>query len=284
MPVTTKAGRQPPKCAVRKRTSAGATAAPTDEPLSNSATAQPRSRRGNHSETAFVAPGQLAASPAPSRKRKPQKLRSPVASDVSTATLEYHSDREREAVARADAVEHAARDGLHHRVRDAEGDDDQREVLVRPVELGLEVRAEDAQRLPVDVVDDGRERTAGRRSTSASGPSTRRPPGDEAPRPRSGSAARAVPPRPSVLRAPQAAPSRRHSTSGAPCSQRCRKPALKESPAPVVSTGLDRDRPGRATRRPPSSVMRALRCRAWPRRACGRSRARAGPPPGPRSR
>ena len=137
----TKAGRQPPKCAMRKSTSAGATAAPTEDPLSKSATAQPRSRRGNHSETAFVAPGQLAASPAPSRKRKPQKLRSPVARDVSTATVEYHRTEQGEAVARADAVEHAAGDRLHHRVGDAERDDDQGEVLVRPAELGLEGRA-----------------------------------------------------------------------------------------------------------------------------------------------
>ena len=86
----TKTGRQLPKYAIRRSTSAGATAAPTEDPLSKSATAQPRSRRGNHSETAFVAPGQLAASPAPSRKRKPQKLRSPVARDVRTATVEYH--------------------------------------------------------------------------------------------------------------------------------------------------------------------------------------------------
>jgi hypothetical protein len=38
----------------------GASAPPIDEPESNSATAHPLSRRGNHSETAFVAPGQFA--------------------------------------------------------------------------------------------------------------------------------------------------------------------------------------------------------------------------------
>ena len=69
----------------------GATAAPIDEPLSNSATAQPLSRRGNHSETAFVAPGQLAASPSPSAKRNAQKLRRPPAIDVAIAATEYHT-------------------------------------------------------------------------------------------------------------------------------------------------------------------------------------------------
>ena len=56
-----------------------------------------------------------------------------------------------------------------------------------------------------------------------------------APRPPTRVGCAPVPPRPSVLRAPQAAPSCRHSTIGAPCSHRWRKPALKESPAPVVS-------------------------------------------------
>ena len=64
-------------------------APPMDEPLSNSATAQPRSRLGNHSATALVAAGQLADSPAPSKKRKPAKLRNPVASEVNMAATEY---------------------------------------------------------------------------------------------------------------------------------------------------------------------------------------------------
>src|SRR5207249_9958865 len=41
--------------------------------------------------TAFVAPGQFAASPAPRRKRNAQKLLSPPASDVSIAASEYQS-------------------------------------------------------------------------------------------------------------------------------------------------------------------------------------------------
>src|SRR5262249_15487580 len=60
-----------------------------DEPLSKSATAQPLSRRGNHSDTAFVAPGQLAASPRPRAKRQAAKLRNPPASDVAIAAIEY---------------------------------------------------------------------------------------------------------------------------------------------------------------------------------------------------
>ena len=85
-----------PKVARMNSTSAGATAAPIDEPLSKSATAQPRSRRGNHSDTALVAAGQLAASPAPSRKRKAQKLFRPTAAEVAMAASEYQvtaSDR-----------------------------------------------------------------------------------------------------------------------------------------------------------------------------------------------
>src|SRR5205807_8223706 len=45
---------------------------------------------GNHSETALLAPGQLADSPAPSRKRNRAKLQSPFASEVIRETTEYH--------------------------------------------------------------------------------------------------------------------------------------------------------------------------------------------------
>ena len=61
------------------------------EPLSNRATAQPRSDLGNHSATALVAPGQFAASPAPNRKRKTMKLLSPCAVAVMMAATEYHA-------------------------------------------------------------------------------------------------------------------------------------------------------------------------------------------------
>src|SRR5215470_13550165 len=68
----------------------GAIAPPIEEPLSKRAVASPRSRFGNHSDTAFVAPGQFADSPAPSRKRNPVKLYQPFASDVRIETIEYH--------------------------------------------------------------------------------------------------------------------------------------------------------------------------------------------------
>jgi hypothetical protein len=51
----------------------------------------PRSFAGNHSETALVAPGQFAASPAPSKNRNMQKLPRPLANDVSMAITEYHA-------------------------------------------------------------------------------------------------------------------------------------------------------------------------------------------------
>jgi len=69
--------------------STGAIAAPTAEPLSNKATARPRSDSGNHSETAFVAPGQFAASPAPRRKRTAQKLFRPPANAAAKDDNEY---------------------------------------------------------------------------------------------------------------------------------------------------------------------------------------------------
>jgi len=64
-------------------------APPIDEPLSNSAVASARSRFGNHSETALVAPGQLADSAIPSRVRNVAKLYRPRAREVVLATREY---------------------------------------------------------------------------------------------------------------------------------------------------------------------------------------------------
>src|SRR5688500_2994024 len=90
-PVIRNAGRQLPKYRYSRGTITVASAAPTDEPLSNRATAHPRSRRGNHSLTALVAAGQFAASPAPSRKRRPTKLAKPDAPAVSIAIVEYQS-------------------------------------------------------------------------------------------------------------------------------------------------------------------------------------------------
>src|SRR3954447_535668 len=87
----TNTGRQVPTQRCSASTSQGAIAPPIDDPLSNSATAHPLSRRGNHSDTAFVAPGQLPASPRPSAKRKPVKLARPPASEVAIAAQEYQA-------------------------------------------------------------------------------------------------------------------------------------------------------------------------------------------------
>lgn len=55
------------------------------------ATAQLRSRAGNHSATALPAAGQFADSPKPNKNRKKQRLRRPITSDVSMATTEYQA-------------------------------------------------------------------------------------------------------------------------------------------------------------------------------------------------
>src|SRR6476469_2210883 len=69
----------------------GAIAPPMEDPLSKIAVASARSCLGNHSETALVAAGQLADSPAPSKKRNRPKLYRPPARGVSTETSEYHA-------------------------------------------------------------------------------------------------------------------------------------------------------------------------------------------------
>src|SRR6267154_2232771 len=67
----------------------GAMAPPMDDPLSKNAAASPRSRFGNHSDTAFVAPGQFADSPAPRRKRMKAKPKNPCANEVQIDAIEY---------------------------------------------------------------------------------------------------------------------------------------------------------------------------------------------------
>src|SRR5438128_2646931 len=64
-------------------------APPIEEPLSKRAVASPRSRLGNHSDTALEAAGQLPDSPAPSKNRNAAKLRNPVAIEVQIETIEY---------------------------------------------------------------------------------------------------------------------------------------------------------------------------------------------------
>src|SRR5258708_37675240 len=89
-PGTTNATRHPQRKYtgnIRK----GATAPPTDEPLSYNAVASPRSRFGNHSETDLVAPGQLADSPAPSRQRNRAKLGKPFANEGKSGTAAYQT-------------------------------------------------------------------------------------------------------------------------------------------------------------------------------------------------
>src|ERR1700730_17217684 len=67
----------------------GATAPPIEDPLSKSAAAKARSRFGNHSDTALVAPGQFADSPAPNKKRTMAKLKKPRAKALQIDATEY---------------------------------------------------------------------------------------------------------------------------------------------------------------------------------------------------
>ena len=61
--------------------------------------------------------------------------------------------RDRQTQLGADAIEDAAPDQHHHRVRDLERDDDAAVIELGPADLLLQVRREDAEHLAVDVVD-----------------------------------------------------------------------------------------------------------------------------------
>ena len=62
---------------------------------------------------------------------------------------------------RADRVEEPAGASLAERVSDPERDDDEREVRVVPVVMILQRRSKDAERLPIDVIDDRGEKEEG---------------------------------------------------------------------------------------------------------------------------
>ena len=98
------------------------------------------------------APGQLADSPRLSRNL-------PASCADRSERRRHRGERiERDGGgqpgARADAIQPSPARRLPDRVGDAECDDEQREVRVRPAKLGLENRRHDVQRLAVDVIDD----------------------------------------------------------------------------------------------------------------------------------
>ena len=76
---------------IRYATIGGARIAPTAEPELNSPAASARSFSGNHSATTFTAPGQLPASPMPSRKRNTPRLSVPRAKACSAAAMLHHA-------------------------------------------------------------------------------------------------------------------------------------------------------------------------------------------------
>ena len=148
--------------------------APTAESMSARPRARVRSRRRPTSRcrrapppsrvrAAGTTPRPPSSPPASSRPR-PRRAgtasrRSPtgsLASDVAWPTVEYQTTAERQSRPAAQAIDEPARHRLHHRVGDAERDHDEREILVRPVVLGLQDGRQHAQRLAVDVVDDRR--------------------------------------------------------------------------------------------------------------------------------
>src|SRR4051794_26279536 len=74
---------------VSQEITGGERADPTDEPALKIPTPRALCRGANHSETAFVAAGQLPGSPSPSRNRQIPKLHTPVANACSIAASDH---------------------------------------------------------------------------------------------------------------------------------------------------------------------------------------------------
>ena len=129
-------------------------APPTDEPLSKSAVANPRSLFGNHSETALVAAGQFADSPAPSRNRKKAKLCRPRGQRSEHRNQRIESDRVGNSASRAYAVNQPPTNCLSQGVRNAKSNHDRGIIRVRPVKVDLQKWRQNRKRLPVEIIDD----------------------------------------------------------------------------------------------------------------------------------
>ena len=80
-----------PNLAMMNTTMGGARMAPTAEPLLKKPEARARSVSGNHSATTLTAPGQLPASPMPSRKRNTPRLTAPLAKACRNAAADHHA-------------------------------------------------------------------------------------------------------------------------------------------------------------------------------------------------
>src|ERR1041384_1662641 len=190
-----------PHRSVIQGTTSGATIAPVFVPALNTPVASARSPFGNHSATVFTAPGKFADSPSPNAARaaeKPAAVRvkaCAMAAGVQGTTADAKTrppppprrgggrearggpreggreggetpghDRVREAAPHADSVEPAAGRQKSERVDQTEQTHDGAGPRVRPMQVALERRSEDAEHLSVDVVHrgDGEEQRADR--------------------------------------------------------------------------------------------------------------------------
>ena len=146
----------PARCAVvMNATSGGAIIAPRLDPLLQTPMASVRASGGTQIATALANAGHAPPSPTASRLRKNPRLNGPRAKAVEHPGAGPPCDREREAAADAEPVEHPAGERVRERVGDQERVDDRGVVAVAEVELGAERRRENGDDLAVDEVDRG---------------------------------------------------------------------------------------------------------------------------------
>ena len=127
-------------------------APPIDEPLSNRAVAKLRSRLGNHSETALVAPGQLP--PGAQKKSKSQETCIASGERRKNRNDRIPQNGNRQTKFCSDAIQEPAADGLANRVGHAKSHYDIGVIGVGPVVFHLEIGSEERESLAVHVIDD----------------------------------------------------------------------------------------------------------------------------------
>src|SRR5213082_3351159 len=157
LPVATKAQRHPNVNAIQGTTS-GVTIAPVFVPALKIPVASARSFFGNHSATALIAPGKLADSP------------SPKSAGVADGGDAPGDDRHGEPAPHPYPVEPSPDHEKADRVQCREPGDDVAVARLGPVQLPLQRGRENAQDLPVDVVDGRDDEQEGADSPAVAGP------------------------------------------------------------------------------------------------------------------
>ena len=137
------------------RTIQGASAPPMDDPLSNRATAHPDLLPGEPFGHGLGRSGPVPTFTETERKPETGEAPQPGRQRRRHGGDGVSQNGEAQTCSGAESIDGPSGERLTYRIGDTKRNEHEGELGVRPSVLGLQVRAEDAQRLTIDVVDDG---------------------------------------------------------------------------------------------------------------------------------